>query len=397
MLAAALPTYTLPPDLLARARFLSHLDAALYFGGTAWALLVLGLLLRGRTGEVIAGWAHRVVAGRGAPRPFLEGLLVAPAWLLLLALIALPGELLGHRAALHFGLSVERWPAWWGDWLKGELLQLLFGTLILSGVFLLLRRSPRFWWAWLWLLAQPFIVLGVYLAPTVLDPIFNRFTPLQQADPALVVRLEQLVRLGGLSIPPERMFVEDASRRATGMNAYVTGIGGSKRIVVWDTTLHKVPQDEILAIYAHEQGHYVLHHIPEGIAFSAALTLLLLAAAGQFHRLAIRRFGNRWHIGDESDWAALPWLLLLAVALNFLAAPAANAFSRMEESEADLYGQQLLTRVLPNTADVEVRDFIRLGTAWLEDPAPNGFLVWWTYTHPPTADRVAAAVSLSSK
>jgi STE24 endopeptidase len=389
------PAYTLPPDLLVKARALEHLHVALYFGGTAWTLLALGLLLRWRVGAALAGWARRVTMRRGggafAGRPFLEGLLVAPAWLLILAGIALPGALVGHTASLRYGLSVERWGAWWGDWVKGELLTLVIGTLVLAGLFALLRRSPRLWWVWFWAGLQPFVMLGVYLSPLVIDPLFNHFTPLARQSPVLVGRLKQIAALGGLRIPPERMFVEDASRRSTGMNAYVTGIGGSKRIVVWDTTLAKVPPDEILAIYAHEQGHYVLGHIWKGIVFSAALLFVLLALLATLLRSCVRSGGARWHIGDESDWAALPVLLLLAACLSFVSEPVANAWSRMDEHAADVYGQRLLTRLLPNAAQIEVEDFNRLGRAWLEDPRPNGFVVWWTYTHPPLADRAENA------
>jgi STE24 endopeptidase len=400
LLSVQPPAYTLPPDLLAKARELSHLGTLLYFGGTAWQLLVLLVLLRGRVGAAIADWAARLTehseGGPFAARPFLQGLLVAPIWLLLTALIALPLSLIGHSAGLRFGLSVEHWGAWWLDWIKGELLTLVLGVLVLSLLFVLLRRSPRRWWLWFWLIVQPCILLGVYLSPVVVDPLFNHFTPLMQKDPALVARLEQVAALGGLHIPPDRMFVEDASRRSTGMNAYVTGIGDSKRIVVWDTTLAKLPTDEILAIYAHEQGHYVLGHIPKGIAFSAALTFVLFALIGLLLPWLVRRYGDDWHIGEPSDWAALPLLLLLSLALNFLSAPAANAFSRSIEHAADVYGEHLLAKILPNASQVEVQNFNRLGRAWLDTPSPNRFVVWWTYSHPPTSDRAAEAAGMGS-
>jgi STE24 endopeptidase len=396
-LAAAMEhaAYTLPPALLVKAQALEHLRVALYFGGTAWELLVLGLLLRWRVGAAIAEWARLLTMRRGggafAARPWLAGLLVSPAWLLVLSVTALPGAMVAHVVSVHFGLSVEHWGAWWVDWLEAEVGTLAIGTLVLSALFALLRHSPRRWWLWFWALVQPFVILGVYLSPIAIDPLFNHFTPLAAKNPALVERLQQVARMGGLDIPANRMFVEDASRRSTGMNAYVTGIGSSKRIVVWDTTLAKVPTDEILAIYAHEQGHYVLGHIWKGIVFSAALTLFLLALLAWAYRGLVRRYGERWHIGDGADWAALPLLLLLAAVFSFLSEPAANGFSRRVEHQADVYGQTLLTRLLPNAAQVEVQDFNRLGRAWLEDPAPNRFVVWWTYTHPPTADRAAEA------
>jgi STE24 endopeptidase len=399
-LSTSTPAYTLPPALLAKARELSHLGTLLYFGGTAWQLLVLFLLLRGRAGAGIADWAGRLTRRSGggpfSARPFLQGLLVASVWLLITVLIALPLALIGHSAALRFGLSIEHWGAWWLDWIKGEVLTLLVGVLVLSMLFVLLRWSPRRWWLWFWLIVQPFIILGVYLSPVLVDPLFNHFTPLLQKDPALVARLEQVAAIGGLDIPPDRMFVEDASRRSTGMNAYVTGIGDSKRIVVWDTTLAKLPTDEILAIYAHEQGHYVLRHIPKGIAFSAGLTFLLFALIGWLLPRIVGRYGDDWHIGEPSDWAALPLLLLLSLALNFFSAPASNAFSRSIEHAADVYGEHLLARLIPNASQVEVQDFNRLGRAWLDDPSPNRFVIWWTYSHPPTADRAQEAARMDS-
>lgn len=390
----AAPAYTLPPALLLKAKALEHLHVALYFGGTAWELLLLFLLLHLRAGAALARWAERLAARRGgvfARRRWLEAFILAPVWLLILTVIALPGELIAQHAELRYGLSVERWGGWWADWAQGELISLLIGTLVLATVFALLRWSPRRWWFAFWLLVQPFVILGVFLAPVVIDPLFNHFTPLAQQEPSLVAKLQQVARMGGLAIPPERMFVEDASRRVTGLNAYVTGIGSSKRIVVWDTTLDKVPENEVLAIYAHEQGHYVLGHIPKGIAFSAVLTLLLFAVLARLYRLCLHRYGESLHIEDAADWSALPLLLLLASALNFLAAPAANAASRAEEHAADVYGQHLLMQLLPDAAAIEVQDFNRLGRAWLEDPTPNRFVVWWIYTHPSTEERAEEA------
>ncbi len=400
-LLAVPPAYTLPPALLRKAKALESLHTLLYFGGTAWDLLVVGLLLRWRAGAKIARWAERLTARPGsspyARRPWLAGLLVAPAWLLILLLIDLPGDLVSHRIQLRYGLSIERWPAWWLDFAKEGLGSLLIGTLLLSVVFALLRRSPRRWWLWTWALVQPVVILGVFLSPVLIDPLFNHFTPLLKQDPALVARLEKVAQLGHLAIPPDRIFVEDASRRETGMNAYVTGVGRSKRIVVWDTTLQRVPPDEILAIYAHEQGHYVLGHIWKGILFAAVLMFFLFALLAWLFERAVQRFGGRWHIASSSEWSALPLLLLLSSVIAFLSAPISNAVSRSEEHAADVYGQQLLMRLLPHAASIEVADFNRLGRAWLEDPTPNRFVVWWTYTHPPTADRAEEAARMAQR
>ncbi|HEY0786807.1 MAG TPA: M48 family metalloprotease [Acidobacteriaceae bacterium] len=390
--------YALPPELLARARALASARDALYFGSVGWSVLVLALLVRGRWGERIALLGQRLSGGR-VRRPFVQGLIAAPIWLLLLALINLPAEMLGHHVSLLYHLSIEGWAGWAADWAKGTLLMLGLGTLVLATLYVLLRATGTWAWFWFWLATLPFMVLGVFLAPLLIDPFFNHFTPLAQRDPAVVAQLQRVVARGGLSIPASRMFVMDASRRSTGMNAYVTGFGASKRVVVWDTTLPGSPAstagggppmstDELLSIYGHEQGHYVLGHIWKGMLYSAALLLVFYWIAFRLLRAAIRAHGEQWHIDpNPADWSSLGLLLLLATILGFLAEPLANSFSRMEEHQADVYGQEVIHGLVSDPQAVEVLDSNRLGRVWLEDPDPNRFVVWWSYTHPPTGDR----------
>ena len=404
-----LHAYTLPPDLLMKAQALERMRTLLYFGGTAWTLLVLLLLVRGRMGEHIALLAQRATsrnAGRQPSldrRPFLQGLIALPLWLLVLALVGLPPALLAHHVSRRYGLSVEGWGAWSLDWIKSTLLTLALGTLVLSTLYALLRYTSRFAWLWFWLATLPCVVIGVYATPLVIDPLFNHFSPLAERSPALVAQLQRVVARGGLSIPPSRMFVMDASRRYTGMNAYVTGFGGSKRIVVWDTTLPGADAasasgpmniDELLDIYGHEQGHYVLGHIWKGMLYSAALLFFFYWLGFRLVEAVIRRRGDAWHIAENpADWSSLGLVLLVAALLGFLADPLANAFSRMQEHQADVYGQEVIHGLVADPQAVAVRDFNRLGRVWLEDPQPNRFVVWWSYTHPPTADRANFAAA----
>jgi len=205
--------------------------------------------------------------------------MVAPVWLVILTLLELPGSMIGHHVGLAFGLSVEGWMAWWMDWLTSLGLTLLVGTLALSILYALLRHAPRRWWIWFWGFTVIAVVVGTLIAPLVVDPLFNHFEPLVKTDPALVTQLEQVAARGGLRIPPDRIFLMDASRRYTSPNAYVTGIGASKRIVVWDTTLKEESPNEILFTYGHEQGHYVLHQ------YSWPPAQLPAPAPGVHHRI----------------------------------------------------------------------------------------------------------------
>ena len=153
-----------------------------------------------------------------------------------LYVLELPLEMYGHHLSVAYGQSVQRWGSWFGDQAKSFGLAWVVGGLLVMLMFRVIRSRRRGggsgsgfrrWCAW---------CLGSLSTPSVIDPLFNKFEPLSQTNPALVDRLEQVVARGGIAIPPERMFLMKASAKSTGMNAYVTGIGASKRVVVWDTT-----------------------------------------------------------------------------------------------------------------------------------------------------------------
>lgn len=345
-------------------------------------ILALALLVRSRAGSGIAS-----LAARASQRAWIQGLIAAPVWLVILSLLELPGSLLGHHVGLEYGLSVESWPAWFGDWLKSLALTLVLGILVLSVLYALLRQAPRRWWLWFWAFTVPAVVVGTFITPLVVDPLFNHFEPLAKTDPALVDRLEQVIARGGMNIPRDRIFLMDASRRVTGPNAYVTGIGASKRIVVWDTTLKEESPNEILFTYGHEQGHYVLHHIPKGIAYSAALILL-------FYWIGARLLAwllPRWGIDSAGNWSSLGLIFLLFTVLSFLAEPAGNAFSRIIEHQADVYGQEVIHGLVPDPQATVVHSFCSDAALWLDDPAPNHFVEFWTYSHPSTERRAEFA------
>jgi STE24 endopeptidase len=383
-----LSTYTLPPDKLEKAIHLSHWRAALHFGGVAWTILILWALVRWGLGERIHRWAASITL-----KPWLQGFLVAPVWLVILALIDLPAETVSHAVSLHYGLSVQRWPGWFGDWGVSSLLLIFFGTLALTCVYALMRRSHRHWWIWLWLLTVPVEVAGIFAVPVFIDPLFNHFSPLEKTDPALVAQLERVVARSGIDIPPSRMFLMDASTKSTGVNAYVTGFGASKRVVVWDTTLKLAAIDEILFIYGHEQGHYVLRHIVKGLLFSLVLFLVFYWIAFRLLSWLVECRGDAWRIRSLDDWASVGLVLLVMTLLNFTAEPMGNAFSRRIEHQADVYGQEVIHGLVADPQQVAVEDFQRLGEIWLENPSPNRFVEWWTYTHPSTSERLKFAAS----
>lgn len=318
---------------------------------------------------------------------WVQGLMIAPVWLVILTLLELPGSMIGHHVGLAFGLSVEGWMAWWMDWLTSLGLTLLVGTLALSILYALLRHAPRRWWIWFWGFTVIAVVVGTLIAPLVVDPLFNHFEPLVKTDPALVTQLEQVAARGGLRIPPDRIFLMDASRRYTSPNAYVTGIGASKRIVVWDTTLKEESPNEILFTYGHEQGHYVLHHIPKGLVYSAGVIFFFLWVGSRLLERMVRRYGRAWGLSSVGQWDSVGLVLLLMVGLSFLSEPVGNVFSRAVEYQADVYGQEVIHGLVADPQATVAHSFCSDAMLWLDDPAPNRFVEFWTYSHPSTEER----------
>ena len=130
-----------------------------------------------------------------------------------------------------------------------------------------MRRSRRRWWFYAWLGSLPILIFLIFVEPLVLEPLFFRFSPLAAADPQLADALERVVQHAGQNIPEDRMYLMNASSKLNALNAYVTGIGASERVVVWDTTIAQMTTPEILFVFGHEMGHYVLHHIRNGLLF----------------------------------------------------------------------------------------------------------------------------------
>jgi STE24 endopeptidase len=375
---------SLPPQKLAEAIALSHWSTGLYFGGTAWLLLTLWLVAR--AGVPIARLAARV-----SRQPWLQGIVAAPVWLMIFVALNLPLALVGHHVGVRFGLSVESWPMWWGDWAKSTGIYVAVGSVVLGVLYALMRHAPRRWWLWFWIITIPVEVFAVFVTPIVIDPLFNHFEPLQKVDPALVDQLERVAARGGLHIPPSRIFLMDASRKVTGPNAYVTGLGASKRIVVWDTTIREETPDQILFTYGHEQGHYMLHHVAKGIAWSVPIILFFYWIAFMLLRWLVRVRGARWGIESATSWASVGLVLFLLVGLSFLADPIGNAISRHVEHQADVYGQEVIHGLVPSAREAAVSSFCSDAQLWLDNPHPNAFVQFWTYSHPSTEQRAEFA------
>jgi Zn-dependent protease with chaperone function len=384
----AAPAYSLSPEKLAKAIALSRIRNILDITGSLWGLVFFWLLFATRGWAGLEAWVQRISRHR-----WVQGLIFFAAYLFISTVASIPFDILGHHFERSYGISVQSWGGWLGDQSKALGLSLLFVAPVLLLFNWIVCRWPRRYWLGIWGATLPLLVLSLFVAP-LLAPLFNKFEPLVKDHPTLVAELEQVVARTGTNIPPERMFLMKASLKTNGLNAYVSGLGATKRIVVWDTTAGRIPDDEVMFVFGHESGHYVLKHIPKMLAGMAVALFFIYWGCAGFAAWMARRFGPRWLLKNEqaataplSTRAGFLVLMFAISIVSFLLTPASNAFSRHFEHEADVYGQEAIHGLVPDPQKTAVAAFNALGQAWLEDPNPSPFIEFWEYNHPSVQTR----------
>lgn len=380
--------YTLSHDRYEKAVAYSRAGYTLYFVSYFLGGLFLFLILR-------LGIAARFrnIAENASDKRWVQGLIFVPLLLVLVDVLDLPVQMYWHRLSLRYEQSVQSWGSWFWDWTKAEFLTAAFGVVLVLILFAVMRRSPRRWWLYFWFPAVLILLGLMVITPWVIDPLFNKFEPLSQEHPDLVASIAKLTKHAGMPIPPERMFLMLASQKTNAINAYVTGLGASKRVVIWDTTIQKTTNEEALFIVGHELGHYVLGHVRRGFFLGAAGLLVAFYLLFRGLHWALDRWARDWKIFGPEDWASLAVLLLLLQVLLFVSSPAVNWFSRMQEHAADVYGLEVTHGLIPNSEEVAAHAFQVLGELDLSDPNPPSFITFWLYSHPPLAERLVFAHS----
>jgi len=380
--------YTLSEDRYEKAVAYSRAGYTLYFVSYFVGIAVLFLLLRLGVAAKFRDFAERATGRR-----WLQGFVFVPLLFLTADIFDLPVRLYWHSLSLRYEQSVQRWGSWFWDWTKEELVGTAIALLLVSILFAVMRRSPRRWWLYFWFASLPILLGLIFIGPVVIDPLFHKFEPLEKEHPQLVKAIQKLTQNAGVPIPPERIFLMRASEKSNEINAYVTGVGASKRVVIWDTTLQKTSNAETLFIVGHELGHYVLGHVWKGFLYGAAGLLVALYLIFRGLHWALGRWGRDWNLYGLEDWASLAAFLLLLQVLMFFAAPAVNGVSRMQEHAADVYGLEVIHGVVPNSDEVAAHAFQILGEVDLSDPNPSAFITFWLYSHPPLGDRLVFAHS----
>jgi STE24 endopeptidase len=299
---------------------------------------------------------------------------------LLLTLLGLPISARMETVNREWGLSNRSWRLFWTDAAKGFLIGAVLLGAVSLGLFALMRALPGSWWIPAALAAAALVFVLSFLVPVVLEPLFNRFRPMEPGP--LRERLMQVAAQTQVTV--RDILVSDASRRTNSMNAYVSGMGKTRRIVVWDTTVKQATEDQVAAITAHELGHAARRDVVTGTAVSALgmIAGTCLLAALLHWRALLDAAGTP----AGTDPRSLPLILAIGTVLGAIGAPLFNAYSRRVEARADQYALDLTrdpAAVVATWRNLAVRSISDL------DPHPLAHL--WLGTHPAIPARIAHA------
>lgn len=278
-----------------------------------------------------------------------------------------------------YGLSNQTAVKWWGDAAKSLLVGIIGSAVVLWIPYLMLKKSPRRWWLWTSLASVPLLALLLVISPVWLDPLFNKFGPMK--DQALEAKILALADRAG--IEGSRVYEVDKSVDTEKVNAYVAGLGGTKRVVLWDTIIKKLDERELLFVMGHEMGHYVLGHTPMLIGLGFVLILIGLYSIHRLARGMIERWGDRFGFHELSDVASWPLILLLFSLVNFVLTPGVMGFARHIEHQSDVFGLEI-TR--DNHAAATA--FVKLQEQNLSNPRPGLLYKLWNSSHPTLGERI---------
>ncbi|HEU0189525.1 MAG TPA: M48 family metallopeptidase [Gallionella sp.] len=345
------------------------------------ALLLLFTLAGGI--QFIANICNAALNNTGFSSPLIQGMATIVAVLLLSSLLEAPFSI--YRTFVieaRFGFNKMTFALYLLDTLKGLLLGAILGLPLLFGVLWLMERMGGYWWLYVWLVWVVFNLLILFIYPSFIAPLFNKFTPMQ--DEAMKARIEAL--LGKCGFTAQGLFVMDGSKRSSHGNAYFTGFGKTKRIVFFDTLLERLSGNEIEAVLAHELGHFKRRHVMKRIVATFIISLGFLWVLGQLMQTTwfYQGLGVSAPISSGSGTAlALLLFFMILPIFSFLLHPLSSAYSRKHEFEADAYAAKQT-----DAADM-VNALVKLYQDNASTLTPDPLYSAFYDSHPPAMVRIA--------
>ena len=297
----------------------------------------------------------------------------------LLFIVLFPLDYYRYSLSKNYGISTQNFHSWMRDNVIDFWVNFGMTVVIVTVLYWLINKSTKKWWLNAWLLMIPYTIFLMFIQPVVIDPLYNDFYPLtnKELETKILTLAEQA------NIPTAHVYEVNMAEKTNALNAYVTGIGSNSRIVLWDTTLNRLSENEILFIMAHEMGHYVEKHIYFGIAGYILTMLVGLWLTAKLMPWVIPRFGRVLKIKRINAIHSLPLFLLITSFLLFVSSPLSNYISRYQETRADQYAIELL--VDPEAA---VSAFQELTKAGLNEVNPPLLVKWFRYSHPTMLERI---------
>ncbi len=356
-----------------------------YFEGKYWLLLwdflmavaISLFLLESRISAGLRNFAERLTRFKSLQMVFYAFPFIILNSILNFPLLVYEDFFREHK----YGLSTQTFPAWFWDQFKALIVALIGLSIVLTILYAVFRRAPRSWWIWGTVAAVFLMMIGSFIAPIYILPLFNRYKPLQNAS----IRDPILTMARANQIPVNQVFVFDASRQTTRISANVAGFLGTTRIALNDNLLKRCSLPEVRAVMAHEMGHYVLNHGAKLIMYQGILYLVVFAVTAWLFGGATRRWGERWSVRGIGDPAGLPLLILIITVLFFFLTPVTNSMVRITEREADAFGLNT-AREPDGMASVA----LKLGAYRKLDPAPLEEFVF--FDHPSGRARIRMAM-----
>ncbi|MCH1626847.1 M48 family metallopeptidase [Ferdinandcohnia quinoae] len=301
-------------------------------------------------------------------------------WLsLIVEVLSFPFQWVSYSVSKKYNITVQTTSSWMKDNMIDFWVNYAMMIIIIAVVFWLIRKSTKRWWFYAWLLSVPFSFFLMFVQPVLIDPLYNDFYPLTNKE----LETKILALADKADIPADHVYEVNMSAKTNSLNAYVTGVGSNSRIVLWDTTLNRLSENEILFIMAHEMGHYVMKHIYIGIAGYLVLTLIGLYIINKLMQVMVKKWGKVFKVSSIQDIAVLPLFLLLISMLSFASDPISNAVSRHQEKDADLYALEMT-----NDKEAAVSSFQELSRAGLSQVNPPYLVKLFRYGHPTMLERL---------